>query len=197
MSKEILVTGNLGYIGSELIKFLSKNYKVVGIDANYFDNPIIKNNFDIKQYIFDMRNIDYEKVFSENDIKYIIHLANISNDPMGEIDSSFTKKINLDASYELFLNASKFNVEYFINYSSCSVYGFNPDIEFMDESCNTNPLSEYARCKIHFEEKIKSINEKRIKYLNMRNSTVFGFSDNLRLDLVVNDFLFNAKFKKK
>ena len=160
MSGSILVTGNLGYIGSELVKSLTKKYNVVGVDANYFDNPIVKNDYNIKQYTFDIRNIDYEKIFSENKIRFIIHLANISNDPMGEIDSSFTKNINLDASYKLFCNADKYKVDYFINYSSCSVYGFNPNIEYMDESCPTNPLSEYAKCKILFEEKIKSLFQK-------------------------------------
>ncbi len=194
----ILITGNLGYIGPELVKKFSKKYNIIGVDAGWFNNPLINLNLDsVTQYVFDIRSEKIEDIFKKHKISAVLHLANISNDPMGNLAEDLTNEINLTASFRLAEVSKKYGVEKFINFSSCSVYGFNSQKEYLDEDDLKSPVSAYAKCKVKLEEKLADISNDKFIIINMRNSTVFGCSDNLRLDLVANDFLFNAYFNKK
>jgi len=193
----ILITGNLGYIGQVLSTFLNKNLPkaiLVGIDNNYFySHNIIKNNNKIIQIYDDIRKIkkDFLKQFD-----CVVHLAAISNDPIGEKFKEVTREINYFYTKKLFKNCLKANVKNFIFASSCSLYGNANPSKFVDENFPQKPLSEYAKSKVNFEKLLKK-NKDKIKITSLRFSTACGFSPALRLDLVLNEFVFTAINNKK
>lgn len=192
--KNILVTGNLGYVGIELIKFLKKkNFNLIGLDVGFFRKNKF-NNFDIKKYVkhqinLDIRdkNFDYLNQFN---IDTIIHLAAISNDPMGNLFLKPTREINVLSTKKLIDWAKKNKIKKFIFASSCSVYGFSK--KYCNELSNTKPLTQYAKSKLIIEKYLKKRTDKSFKGIVLRFSTACGASDMLRLDLVLNDFVASA-----
>lgn len=185
--KKVLVTGSEGYIGAVLIrKLIKQGYNVIGIDALYFGN--IGIGFQSKHYKLinaDIRNIGK---ISFRGVDAIIHLAALSNDPLGELNPEITKDINLYASVDLAKAAKKAGVKRFIFSSSCTIYGIN-DKEFVDERSNIDTLTSYARTKRQAEKELLKICDKNFCVTILRNSTVYGFSPRFRNDLVVNHFL--------
>jgi len=185
--QKILVTGGLGYIGSYFIDSYKDKFQIHVIDTNYFQNNI--NDLDNITYK-DVRQIEKKDL---KDIEVIIHMAELSNDPLGDLNKNITKKINNDGTINLLKLADKSNVKKFIYMSSASVYGFSDEI--MNETSEVSPLTEYSRAKVVNESYIIN-NEFSFETIILRNSTAFGFSSNLRLDLVVNDLTYNGYFKK-
>ena len=192
----MLVTGNLGYIGIELTKFLKKKNKnlfIIGYDVGYF-----KSNFFLKKKI--SKHTDYQirtdlredlfKQLEKFKIDAIIHLAAISNDPMGNYFINPTRQINTSSSKKLVNWAKKSGVSKFIFASSCSVYGFSKKV--CNENSKTNPLTEYAKSKITIEKYLNKKTDKKFKAICLRFSTACGASEMLRLDLVLNDFVASA-----
>jgi nucleoside-diphosphate-sugar epimerase len=189
----ILVTGNNGYIGPVLFKELKKkikNVKIFGLDTNYFK---IKNYSDL-QYSEDVRNFS-KKIF-KNKFEAIIHLASLSNDPIGNRYEKQTKQINIEATKRLIDMAKKNGCKTFVFASSCSVYGKNGN-NHRDEQCKTKPLTAYAKSKIIIEKYLKKKSDKNFKSICLRFATACGASPNIRFDLVLNDFVFSAITKKK
>lgn len=183
--KTVLVTGSEGYIGSVLIpKLLEKDYSVVGIDTGFFANTISvrsKENYTLhKQDIRDIKNIDL------SGIDAIIHLAALSNDPMGALDQKLTAEINYEASRALAKKAKKLGIKKFIFSSSCSVYGTAVK-DVVDESTMPHPLTEYAKSKIQTENSLQQLADETFQVILLRNSTVYGFAPHFRDDLVVNN----------
>lgn len=196
MKEKILVTGDRGYIGAVLVPVLLKNnFEVIGIDTNYYKKGITKIfsskaykriNKDIRDIgISDLRNIDT-----------IIHLAALSNDPIGELDKNLTKNINFLTTVKLATLAKKAGVKKFIFSSSCSIYGKSTK-PIVDEKSKVNPLTEYARSKINSEKELLKLADKNYCVTVMRNSTVFGFSPKFRDDLVINNFIANGIATRK
>ena len=193
MEKKILITGNLGYIGIELAKFLKNKNKdlfLIGYDTGFF----IKNkfvNFNSKNYVdhqvkSDIRTRNFKEL-EKFKIDTIIHLSAISNDPMGSFFVRPTREINTIYSKKLIDWAKKNGVQKFIFASSCSVYGFSKKI--CKETSKTKPLTEYAKSKLKIENYLRKKSNKRFKAVTLRFSTACGASDMLRLDLVLNDFV--------
>ena len=154
----ILITGNNGYIGPVLYKEIKKkifNSKIYGLDTNYFR---IKN-FSDNQFNFDIR--DFPKKILNREFQSIIHLASISNDPIGNRYEKQTNQINIKATKKLIDLAKKKGCKSFIFASSCSVYGKNGNIT-RHERCKTQPLTAYAKSKILIENYLK---KKQIKIL--------------------------------
>ena len=139
----------------------------------------------------DIRNISLEDL---KDIEAIVHMAELSNDPLGDLNKEVTRKINHEGTMRLLEIANRSNVKKVIYMSSASVYGFSNDI--VSELSTTNPLTEYAKAKVNNENFILD-NEFSFQTIILRNSTAFGYSKNLRLDLVVNDLTFDGFFNKK
>ena len=197
---KILITGNMGYVGSVLTNYLKSNLKnsqLCGLDTGYFAHNNTSSNFlpEInldKQYFFDIRNIPDNLL---DGIDSIIHLSALSNDPIGQKFNRVTKKINVDASIDLFNLAVKKNIKNFVFASSCSVYGQSKN-KFVNESSFVEPLTAYARSKVEFENYIIS-KSNNIKVTSLRFATACGASDRLRLDLVLNDFVVSAIKNKK
>ena len=152
----LLITGNLGYIGTELVSYIKKKYKkyyIVGYDTGFFKKNLIKSNnhsYSSKadyQIDKDIRKLNKQDL---NGIDVVIHLAALSNDPIGKKYQRLTKIINLDASKKLFYLASQKKVKKFIFASSCSVYGLGGNKAKL-ESSSLSPLTDYAKSKIYFE----------------------------------------------
>ena len=186
---KVLVTGNLGYIGTVLTKILVKqNYKVVGLDIGYFKDCFIgevdSNFFQVFKDIRDIEGKDLHGIDS------IIHLCGLSNDPLGEFDKDITREINLKATINLAKIAKKQGVKRFIYASSQSMYGVSQVSEELDEHrSEKNPVTEYAKTKWEAELEINKLNSEDFCVVSFRPSTVFGASPRLRCDIVFNNFV--------
>ncbi len=182
----ILVTGDRGYIGRVLVPYLiARGHEVSGLDTDYFrgcdlyDAPVPQYRLLTK----DVRDATAEDL---GGIECIIHLAALSNDPMGEIDPALTDEINHRASVRLAGLARKAGVGRFIFSSSCSIYGKSGG-DFVDETALQDPLTAYARSKVDTERDIGLLADGRFSPVFLRNSTCFGLSPRFRFDLVVNN----------
>jgi len=197
----ILITGNMGYVGSKLVKYLKKKYpyaKLIGYDIGYFkdcltNTQIYPESLIDYQYYGDIRKID-ERVLSNLDS--IVHLAAISNDPIGNEYEEVTENVNFRSSIQLAKMAARLDVKSFVFASSCSVYG-NGTTNGRIENCEINPLTAYAKSKVNTENEIKTFANKNFRITSLRFSTACGMSDRLRLDLVLNDFIANATSNKQ
>ena len=183
---KVLVTGNNGYIGNVMCPMLAdEGFEVVGLDTNYFDScEFMPRKTKIKQIVKDIRDVTIEDFEGVN---AVIHLAGLSNDPMGDLAPGITENINLDASVCCAELAKKAGVERFVFASSCSVYGISEDDEPINESGLLNPVTAYAKSKIGTEDAVRPLADQNFSPVFMRNATVYGLSPLLRLDLVVNN----------
>lgn len=184
---KIFVTGHKGYIGSHLIPLLKeKNYQVTGCDINLFEGceweTIAKPD---KELIKDVRDLN-EKDLAGYDC--VIHLAAISNDPMGDLNEQLTFSVNLEGSIRLAEIAKKAGVPRFLFAGSCSVYGKGEKLD-LDENAKFNPVSAYAVSKVEAEKRIGKLADENFSPAFLRNSTAYGYSPMLRIDLVVNNLL--------
>ena len=150
-NKNVLITGAFGYIGSTFISNYFENYNIHALDVNFFgDQSDLQSK--VKKTIFkDIRDISTEDL---KNIDIVIHMSELSNDPMGELEPRITREINIDGTKKLISSANNSNISKFIYMSSCSVYGFNES--FADENSNPNPLTEYAKAKIENERNLLS-----------------------------------------
>jgi nucleoside-diphosphate-sugar epimerase len=191
---KILVTGNMGYVGPGVVSQLRQSYPtavIFGLDLGFFAQCLtIGNGFfpecrvDI-QYFADVRNI---LAPSLEGIDAIVHLAAISNDPMGNCFEEATLDINYRASADLARKAKSAGVGTFVFASSCSVYGVADDGPRTELSA-VNPLTAYAKSKVLTEESLSRLASPSFKVTCLRFATACGMSDRLRLDLVLNDFV--------
>jgi nucleoside-diphosphate-sugar epimerase len=190
---KILITGNMGYIGPMVVKHLRNSYPkgmLIGLDTGYFahclSNAVVFPEclVDI-QYFADVRNVPAGTL---DGIDGVVHLAAISNDPIGNAFEKITYDINYHASVNLAKKAKEAGVKSFVYASSCSVYGSADDAPRSEKS-PLNPLTAYAKSKILTEQDLKKIADKNFTVTCLRFSTACGMSDRLRLDLVLNDFV--------
>ena len=191
----------MGYIGPVIVRHLRENYsdaELIGFDAGYFASALT-TPFEFPERLLqtqlfgDVRHVP-ESVFS--DVTAVIHLAAISNDPMGKAFERVTMDVNHAASIDVAKKAKKAGVKSFVFASSCSVYGF-AEGGARNESSNLNPLTAYARSKVATEEDLKKLAGKNFKVTCLRFATACGMSPRLRLDLVLNDFVASAVALKK
>lgn len=186
----ILVTGNQGYIGTVLTDILiKKGYSVTGFDTNYYEplTPLPPTVKKIKQISKDIRKIDRQDL---KNIDSIIHLAALSNDPLGEFNPKLTYDINFKATINLAQLAKEIGVQRFIYASSQSMYGIsetNDEIE--EDNSEKNAITEYAKTKWEAEKKLKELGTDNFVVVCFRPSTVFGASSKLRCDIVFNNLV--------
>lgn len=198
---KILITGNLGYVGSFLVPYLRNNFpdsELIGYDIGYFSNalmptPILPEIYLNKQYYGDIRSFDKSIL---KDVDIIIHLAAISNDPMGNLFEDVTNEVNFEATKNIAKLAKDNGVKKFLFPSSCSVYGFT-DGNAKNELSELNPLTAYAKSKINAESALSELASNQFKIIAFRFATACGFSPRLRFDLVLNDFIINANLYGK
>jgi nucleoside-diphosphate-sugar epimerase len=197
----ILITGNLGYIGGSVMQQLRNSYPdavLIGYDTKFFpavvaDSEYLIDNLLDEQYQGDIRKFPAEIL---NNIDVIVHLAAISNDPMGSAFEQLTLQINHEATIRLAEKAKKAGVKKFIFASSCSVYG-NTDESLRSETSSVAPLTVYAKSKVLAEDGLAALADKNFTVITLRFPTACGMSDCLRLDLVLNDFVAAAVTTQK
>jgi len=184
----VLITGHNGYVGTVLTKLLvQNNYHVVGCDTNYFSSSLNDNSSDIPIIVSDIRDITAKHL---EGIDVVLHLAGLSNDPLGELNSKLTYEINYISTVNLTKLSKEAGIKKFIFSSSCSTYGQNTDI--LNEKSDVAPLTEYAKSKVNSEFKILELEGEGFCPTILRNATAYGNSQNLRLDLVVNNLTASA-----
>lgn len=193
---KILITGNMGYVGPVLVAHLRNAYPhstLIGLDAGFFGHCLTAASaFPERllnlQYIADVRNPPSELF---KDVDALVHLAAISNDPMGKAYEHVTADINHKASVGLAENARDAGVGSYVFASSCSVYGY-AEGSARDENSELNPLTAYAKSKINTERDIQKLADDNLVVTCLRFPTACGMSNRLRLDLVLNDFVAGA-----
>ena len=186
---KVLVTGNLGYIGSVLVPVLQgRGHEVTGLDSGYFrDCELCPSPSGFNQIVRDIRDVTEQEV-AGNDA--IIHLAGLSNDPLGELVPGLTEEINLGGTVRLAEIAKKVGVQRFVYSSSQSMYGVSTKDEELDEDLSDkNPLTSYARTKWEAELRLKEMATDNFLVTAFRPSTVFGVSPRLRCDIVFNNLV--------
>jgi nucleoside-diphosphate-sugar epimerase len=198
---KILVTGNMGYVGPSVVNRLRASYPdatLVGFDAGYFGKCITSADVlpecrvDL-QYFGDVRQFPDDAL---DGVDAIVHLAGISNDPIGNKFEEVTLDINYRASIALAKKAKEAGVRSWVFASSCSLYGAADD-SARTETSPLNPLTAYAKSKAFTERDLEPLASERFKVTCLRFSTACGWSDRLRLDLVLNDFVAGAIASKK
>lgn len=198
---KILITGNMGYIGPCVVDHLRGIYpevKLIGLDMGYFANCLTNEKVlpeckvDV-QYFADVRKVSSNIL---QDVDAVVHLAAISNDPMGNKFEDVTLDINYRSSINLAKMAKAAGAKTFVFASSCSMYGSAEDQPRTEQS-RLNPLTAYAKSKVHTEKDLKPLADNDFKVTSLRFSTACGMSERLRLDLVLNDFVAGAVASKK
>lgn len=184
---KILVTGNTGYIGSVLVPILlRKGFEVRGYDIGFFEDCLLQPiNVDYPHIRKDIRNIEKSDVIG---VDAIVHLAALSNDPLGELDPGLTDEINLQGTLRLAEISKSNGVQRFVYASSQSMYGIsNTDDELDEDNSLKKALTAYARTKWEAECELNMLNNKEFQVVSFRPSTVFGSSPRLRCDVVFNN----------
>ena len=190
---KILVTGNMGYVGSALTRHLRSTFddaELIGYDSGFFAHcittpeglPEVRLQ---RQHFGDVRELPEALL---KGVDGVVHLAAVSNDPMGNRFEAPTEEINYAASVAVAERARNAGVKNFVFASSCSIYGFAEDGP-RKETDPLNPLTAYARSKIGTEQALAQIDPGEMVVTCLRFATACGMSDRLRLDLVLNDFV--------
>jgi len=189
---KIIVLGGCGYVGSVLVKkLLKKNYKIFVVDTQWFGNYLGRHK-NLKILKCDIRNL---KNISFKGYEKIIHLANIANDPMAELNPNLSWEVNVLTTYELITKSIRDGVKHFIYSSSGSVYGVKKEKKVTEE-LSPMPISIYNKTKMIAERILLSFKD-QIKINIIRPATVCGVSPRMRFDLTVNLLTMQALRKRE
>lgn len=189
----ILITGNMGYVGPVLTRFLRAHRPdadLIGYDSAFFGHSLtgpgmLPEALLDRQAYGDMRELPAALL---DGVDAVVHLAAVSNDPMGSKFATVTAEVNQAASERLATMARDAGVKSFVFASSCSMYGYAEGGP-RKETDPTNPLTAYARSKIGTERALEAMDRRAMTVTALRFATACGWSDRLRLDLVLNDFV--------
>jgi nucleoside-diphosphate-sugar epimerase len=192
----ILVTGNLGYVGPWVSRRLRTRYpnaELIGLDMGYFAHCLtgadhLPETVLDTQHFLDVRSCP-ERLLEGVDA--VVHLAAVSNDPMGAAYEAITLDVNHRASVDLARLAKRCGVRSFVFASSCSVYG-SADDRPRTERSQLAPLTAYAKSKVLTEQGLRELAGSHFRVSCLRFATACGMSPRLRLDLVLNDFVASA-----
>ncbi|HVR29238.1 MAG TPA: SDR family oxidoreductase [Thermoanaerobaculia bacterium] len=185
----ILVTGHLGYIGAVLVPlFVEAGHEVVGLDTGWFRGcrfPAAPEPAAVPAIERDLRDVTRADL---EGFAAVVHLANLSNDPLGDLDAHLTHDINGAATLRLARLAKEVGIERFLFSSSCSGYGAGGD-DLRDERSELHPVTAYGVAKVEVERGLGALADDRFSPTSLRNATAYGVSPYLRLDLVLNNLV--------
>jgi len=182
----VLVTGTDGYIGSILAPDLMKHgHQVVGLDTGFYRAGSLYDGYNgfKTQIVKDIRQVELEDL---KGFDACIHLAELSNDALGQLDPEITYAINHRGSTRLAKLCKEAGISRFIYSSSCSVYGIASQ-DIVSEETEPNPVTAYAKCKVLVEQELGKLASDDFSPVMFRNATAFGASPRMRFDIVVNN----------
>ncbi|WP_027483716.1 NAD-dependent epimerase/dehydratase family protein [Deinococcus pimensis] len=185
---KILVTGTEGYLGSLLApELLRLGHDVVALDTGYYRagwlyHPGTPTPFTLAR---DLRHVEASDLAG---VDAVVHMAELSNDPLGQLLPNITYDINHHGSMRLARLAKAAGVRRFVYMSSCSVYGVG-GADFVDESSPVNPQTAYAECKALVERDLRDLADDGFSPTYLRNATAFGASPRMRFDIVLNNLM--------
>ncbi|MFP5309999.1 MAG: NAD-dependent epimerase/dehydratase family protein [Actinomycetes bacterium] len=187
----VLVTGHLGYIGAVMVPLLQDaGHDVVGLDTGFYAGSVHgPTPAPIEAHDVDLRDVGREHL---EGVDAVVHLAALSNDPLGDLAPEHTHEINHHASTRLARLAKEAGVQRFLYSSSCSVYGAADTSALVDETAPLNPVSAYAVSKVAVEGELTALADDGFHPTSLRNATAYGWSPRLRTDLVLNDLVASA-----
>jgi len=182
---KVLVTGSRGYIGCILVPMLQKEgHDVIGLDTDLYERCTFTGEVpDIPTILKDVRDVEIEDL---EGIDAIIHLAGLSNDPLGDFNADLTVDINERGSIHIAKLAKKVGIERFLFASSCSNYGASGS-NFLDENSAFNPVTPYGNSKVAVEKALIDLADEKFHPTYLRASTAYGLSPRIRFDLVANN----------
>ena len=183
---KILVTGTQGYIGVVMASYLQTwGQQVTGIDTGFYTDGWLYDGVEPLENTVqkDIRKITMEDL---QGFDAVIHLAELSNDPLGKLNPTITYEINHQGSVHLAQLCKQAGIERFVYASSCSVYGLGSDAYKTEES-EINPLTAYAECKAMVEQDVGAIADDSFSPTFLRNATAYGASPRIRFDVVLNN----------
>jgi nucleoside-diphosphate-sugar epimerase len=184
----VLVTGHNGYIGSVMARVLSEaGHDVSGVDSYLFEECTFGDETrDIPSIRADVRDLDASDLAG---FDAVIHLAAISNDPLGNLNPQGTYDINHLASVRLAELAKQAGVRRFLFASSCSLYGLSDGEALLTEEAAFNPITPYGESKVLVERDVSALADDDFSPTYFRNATAYGVSPRLRADIVVNSLV--------
>lgn len=183
---KILVTGSEGYLGSLLApELINRGFEVVGLDTGFYKEAALFHRCQTTPLTLDcdLRRLEAKQL---SGVDAIVHMAELSNDPIGQLAPEITYEINHRGSLHLAETARRAGVKRFVYMSSCSVYGVS-EAELVDEESPVNPQTIYAICKTLVERDVGKLADDNFSPTFLRNATAYGASPRMRFDIVLNN----------
>jgi nucleoside-diphosphate-sugar epimerase len=186
----VLLTGHLGYIGTVLVPLLQEEgHDVVGLDSDLYRNSTFGEDIPLVQAVQkDIRDVTAGDL---EGFDAIIHLAALSNDPLGDLNPQLTYAINYEASVRLAEHAKAAGVSRYLFSSSCSTYGAAGD-SMLNEEAEFNPVTPYGHSKVLVERDVRGLADSNFSPTFLRNTTAYGVSPRHRFDIVLNNLVAHA-----
>lgn len=187
----VLLTGHTGYLGTVMAPVLAAaGHDVIGLDSGLFSDCLLgPAPAELPAHRVDLRDVTAEHV---SGVDAVIHLAALSNDPLGSLAPELTYDINHHASVRLARLAKDAGVRRFLYASTCSVYGASGGEELVGEDAPLRPVTPYAESKVRVEDELHALADDDFSPVYLRNATAFGYSPRLRADIVLNNLVGHA-----